>query len=396
MNTDTQHSTDILIVGGGVPGLCLATLLGQHDIPCIILDTDICKPAQETTPHNKTVAIMEQSLQTLKPLNILPDLKPYIEALRTMRIIDDSDPARDPTQIDFHAEDSGLDAFGYNIPEAMLRSALLDKVKACASVTYLAPKKLKDFETDNTHITATLECGEIIQTKLIIGADGRNSQTRKSANITAKTFDYKQSAMTFCIDHSLPHHNISSEFHRPGGPFTTVPLPGNTSSIVWVEKTSDAEQMIALDKESFHAAVQDRTNGILGTIEKVSAPSLWPLMRLTAKSFHAKRCALVAEAAHVMSPIGAQGLNLSLRDISDLFMVLKDTYYCGGDPGSESTLSRYESLRRPDIHLRTNAIHSMNMLVANDSIPLRKLRRAGILAIDNLPPLKQLLTQRGR
>ena len=229
-----------------------------------------------------------------------------------------------------------------------------------------------------------------------MGADGRNSQTRKSAGVTAKTFDYKQSAMTFCVDHSLPHHNISTEFHRPGGPFTSVPLPGNKSSIVWVEKTKTAGEMTALDKESFHAAVQERTQGILGTIEKVSAPSLWPLMRLTAKRFHAKRCALIAEAAHVMSPIGAQGLNLSLRDVSDLFSILKDAYYCGSDPGSSSTLSRYESLRRPDIHLRTNAIHSMNMLVANDNTLLRKLRRAGIVAIDNIPPLKTLLTQRGR
>ena len=206
---------------------------------------------------------------------------------------------------------------------------------------------------------------------------------------------YDQSAITCLINHSRSHSNTSTEFHRENGPMALVPLPGNQSSVVWVEKTETAQDLIKLKKQDFEQTLQDKTQDILGGITLEVGPECWPLCSIQAESLTASRVALIAEAAHVMSPITAQGLNLSLRDVAALAESIVDAARLGLDIGSQSVLRTYEKRRRIDIETRVFGVDTMNHVVSTDILGLKRLRRAGLKSLDTLYPLKTLAMQVG-
>lgn len=391
--------TEVLIIGGGCAGLALALNLGIKDIPVIIVEAfDLHKPP--TNPHfGRTAALMGNSVDLLKLLKVWDKIKANTAALQKMQIIDDGNPKIDPVIINFNANEIGLEEFGRNVPNMMLQTILLEEVTNCPSVEIISPDKLDRFETIGSNITATLESGKEITAKLLIGADGKKSKTRVLARIKFKENKYGQSAITCLLHHSQSHNGTSTEHHRSGGPFTTVPMPNqggkHCSSLVWVEKTIDTEKFMALGKKEFESAIQKRTRNALGEITLASNPESWPLIGVLAERFTAPRLALIAEAAHAMSPIGAQGLNLSLRDVSDLSEIIFNALQLGEDIGATSVLDRYEESRRLDTNSRFEGIDKYNRLVSNNIELLRLLRRAGLKSLDNIPALKQLAMKHG-
>ena len=255
--------------------------------------------------------------------------------------------------------------------------------------------RLADYKTSANGVTATLDNGQIIDASLIIGTDGRKSIVRTIAGIEAKTRDYGQMAMTCLLSHTKPHNFTSTEIHRGGGPFTFVPMPGNASSLVWVEKSEAANDFLAMNKTAFQQAIQDRSLGLLGKITLESTPESWPLMTLDAERLTGDRAVLAAEAAHVLSPIGAQGLNLSLRDIATLAEILTDAARLGEDIGTPLVLARYEKRRRADIKSHTLGIDHLNRAVANDAVIVKDARRRGLQAFDKITPLKSFIMRQG-
>lgn len=352
-------TADIVISGAGPAGLTLAALLGRAGFKVVLVDAE--KPTAvnyEEKPSGRTAALLTGSVNILKAAGVWPALENYATALQTMRIVDDSQPGLPQVKIEFRADDIGQTEFGFNVPNAILKSALSVRVDNIKPVTHLAPAKLKDYRIEKQKVIATTEDDVTIIASLIIGTDGRNSIVRTIAGIDAKKHDYEQTAMTCLIEHTKPHYSTSTEFHRPGGPFTLVPMPGNTSSVVWVEKKEDAQKFLAMKKPEYQQAIQDRSCGLVGTITLKSNPESWPLMLLSSEKLVADRACLAAEAAHVLSPIGAQGLNLSLRDVAALAETLVDAARLGEDIGSQSVLSRYERRRRADIKSHVIGIDS--------------------------------------
>ncbi len=392
--TNKELCTDIFIAGGGTPGLTLAILLGRLGANIIVVDKYPPPALKDIQPDGRTSALMDGSVNILKATNAWDKALPHGEILQTLRIIDDSLPLTDPVQADFKSQEIGLDAFGVNMPNNVLRAALGDEVKKLKSVTIISAA-LQDFETDDFGITAYLDDGTKIRAKLLVGADGRYSKTRDIAGITCKEKDYGQQAITCLMSHEKPHNNISTEFHRPSGPFTMVPLPGHCSSLVWVDFDDKIETLTAMDEDIFLQTLQDKSKDLLGTITLRTNPQAWPLKSLKAKNLTAKRVALVAEAAHVIHPLGAQGLNLSLRDVATLAEILADAMRSGQDPGSKVVLDQYERRRRRDIASRVIGTDKFNRMVSNDSKILRHIRRTGLKTIANITPLKELMMQQG-
>lgn len=392
----STNQIDILIIGGGMAGLTLATLLGQLGLKTGIVDPVKPDPGSKARPGTRTVALMQNSINILKAANVWENCIKHSAPLKTMRIIDDStDRKRAPVQIEFEAAEIGLDVFGYNIPNAVLQTALVKQVCSLPAIHYYAPASLVDYQPDKTGVLACLDDGTEMRASLIIGADGRNSATRKIANIPCRSGEYGQQAITCLIEHSKPHDNVSTEFHRPSGPFALVPLPGNKSSLVWVEKTEDARAITALKKQDFEQALQDRTNDLLGQVKLVMGPNSWPLQWLKAKRLTAPRTAILAESAHSFSPIGAQGLNLSLRDIASLAETIADAARLGQDIGCETVLNRYEKRRRTDISTRIMGVNTLNKMISNDFGLLRDIRRLGLRTLDNIPQLKRAAMHQG-
>lgn len=385
--------TEALIIGGGIAGQSLAALLGRAGLDvCLIEGMDPAK--RPAAPSARTVAVMQTSLNVIRECGIWDALAPQCTPLRVMRIIDDSSPHADPVTLSFSADEIGLGEFGFNIPDALLRDVLADHLTTIKNVRVIAPAKLQSYSADGG-IHATLENGDTIDARILIGTDGRNSITRRLAGIDIDEHDYAQIAMTCLLDHTRAHDFTSTEFHRPGGPFTFVPMPGNQCSLVWVENADDAKAFLSLKKSEFEKAVQDRSRGMLGKITLASTPESWPLKLMKSRSLTAPRVAIAAEAAHVLSPIGAQGLNLSLRDVAALAETMIDAARVGEDIGSAGVLARYESRRRLDIGTRVAGVDGLNRVVSNDLIFLRGLRRMGLKSLDALPPLRALAMHQG-
>lgn len=391
----TKNSTaDIIISGGGIAGLTFALLMANLGLDIHLIDPSAPPPLKDANPSGRTVALMQSSLNIIKAAGLDTPEK-FGAPLKTMRIIDNS-IAGQPEQIsDFESSDIGMEAYGYNIPNSLLRSALYELTQDHKNITLHVPQKLHDYSVENEHVTARLENETQITAPLIVGADGRKSLVRTLAGIDTAEKNYGQSAMTFIINHSKSHQNIATEFHRPSGPLALVPMQGNQCSVVWVEKTPRAEELVKIKKQDFEAVLQDAIGDILGTVNLETGPAAWPLCSIKAKSLTACNVALIAEAAHVMSPITAQGLNLSLRDVAALAEVLADGARAGLALSDATLLKKYEKRRRLDLNSRIYGVDGMMRLVSNDILPLKGLRRGGFKLLDALPPLKQLAMTQG-
>lgn len=375
-----KQSCDVLISGGGIPGLTLSALLTALGLSVIVIDPNPPLPT-DTKPDGRTSALMAGSVNILKSAGLWNRAANHGAPLEILRIIESKD-----ARADFHASEINQPYFGINMPNNILRTLLSDDV---------TQGELIAIETDDVGLTAKLKDGSTIRTRLLVGADGRNSRTRVLCDIETWERDYGQRAITCIIDHTKSHQNISTEFHRPGGPFTIVPLPGNQSSIVWVEYDDDAEAFLKLRKQDFEQALQDRTEGLIGKITLASNPTSWPLKAMRAKFLTAPRTALIAEAAHVLHPLGAQGLNLSLRDVAVLAEEIADAARSGIDIGNTNVLKSYEFRRKADVVTRLLGTDSLNRMVSNDISLLKTLRGVGLKTIDGIKPLRRFAMNEG-
>ncbi|PZQ43675.1 MAG: hypothetical protein DI551_11710, partial [Micavibrio aeruginosavorus] len=265
----THLKTDIVISGAGPAGLTLSALLGLAGFDVVLVDAEAPKPQAANAPlSGRTAALLNGSVNVLKAAGVWDAVKDISTPLKIMKIVDDNHAsAALRASVEFRAGDIGEPQFGYNIPNNDLRAALLARIGKIKAVTHLAPAKLVDYTADASGVAAVTEDGTQIQARLIIGTDGRQSIVRKAAGIDAKIHDYDQRAITCLIEHSKSHNFTSTEFRRAGGPFTFVPMPGNQSSIVWVEKTADAQKYLAMKRDEFEKALQDRTNGYVGNVK---------------------------------------------------------------------------------------------------------------------------------
>lgn len=389
---------DILIAGGGAPGLVLATLLAPLGLRVAVIDPAPFPGLAEARPDNRTSALMQGSINIVRAAGAWEACADRGAPLQVLRIIDENAPrAKDDKTIqsDFHASEIGLSAFAMNMPNGILRAALCDRAREIGDIDLRPGRSLAGYTVEAGFARATLDDGATIKARLIVGADGRGSKVREIAGITARTHEFGQAAITCLIEHSQPHDFISTEFHRPTGPFTLVPLPGDMSSVVWVDYQDAADSMMKVSRPVIEQALQERSRDRLGRVKMVGNPSSWPLIGMKAKQIVAPRVALVAEAAHVLHPLGAQGLNLSLRDVAVLAETIADAARLGLDFGSKVVLDRYAKRRATDIDSRVYGTEGFNHFVSNNKQAVHNLRRAGLRVVGSVTPLRNLAMQHG-
>jgi len=277
----------------------------------------------------------------------------------------------------------------------ILVEALRRQVHAAAGITPIETAAAADLGIGPDKVDVRLADGTSLSVGLVVGADGRNSLCRKAAGIEARTWSYEQSALTCTFSHQRPHNGVSTEFHRPAGPLTIVPAPGRTSSLVWVERPAVARRLADLDEAAFRSALEGRLQGLLGPIGEISARGVFPLSGLTADVAGANRVALVGEAAHVIPPIGAQGLNLGFRDAAMLADCVGDALQAGGDVGGPETLSAYARARRTDVASRAWSIDLLNRSLISGLLPVQLMRGLGLHALKAIKPLRRLAIREG-
>src|SRR5262249_2601941 len=305
-----------------------------------------------------------------------------------IRLADDTQRLLRAPEVSFAADEIGLDAFGHNIENRHLVAALEARADTLAHLSRI-DTPAKTVTPGERSIGIELEGGRIVTAQLAIGADGRKSLCRAAAGIATDGFGYPQAAVTLNFAHPRAHRDVSTEFHTESGPFTLVPLPGNRSSLVCVVAPAEAERLAALPDDVLSETVERRAHSILGKVTVEPARGVFPLAVETAQRFAAERVALVGEAAHVLPPIGAQGLNLGLPDAAAIGELAVAARRDGGDLGADDLLARYDRLRRPDIASRTAAVDMLNRSLLADFLPAQGLRGFGLYLLDQIGPLRR-------
>ncbi len=377
-----------IVVGGGPAGLTAAIALAAGGIDTAL----IAKRSQHT--DNRTTALLAGSVTALTALGVWELCRAQAAPLRVMRIVDDTGRLWRAPEVKFAAEEIGLDAFGYNIANRDLVAALEQRARATAGLR-LIEGEVAAVEPDEGAVAVTLANGEALTAALVVGADGRHSLCRDAAGIGIDEHKYRQVALTVSLRHSRPHRDTSTEFQTADGPFTLVPLPGNRSSLVWVLNLADAESIAALDDTELSAEIERAAHSILGKIDVEPGRGLFALSVASARRLAGKRIALIGEAAHVIPPIGAQGLNLALRDAATIGELAIAAHRAGRDIGGVNVLARYDSMRRSDIAGRTLAIDLVNRSLLSDFLPVQGARGLGLYLIDRVGPLRRALMREG-
>ena len=331
----------------------------------------------------------------MRNLGVWDGLKDVCEPLKTIRLIDDTGRLFRAPEVKFNAHEAGLEAFGFNVPNDALVDALSARVAATAGITVVTTAGVQAVRIGQGRATVVLGEGPELSAPLAVAADGRKSPTRDAAGITVKTWSYPQTAVVTWFAHQRPHDGISTEFHRAVGPFTTVPMPGRCSSLVWVEEPAEAERLSALSETEFRRAIEVRLGGLLGTVGEVGPRAKFPLSGLTPDVFGRNRVALVGESGHVIPPIGAQGLNLGLRDAATLADCVSDAVSGGRDPGGSAVMDRYSALRAPDVNGRITAIDLLNRTLLSPYLPVHLMRGFGLHVLNNFDSLRRLVVKEG-
>lgn len=389
-----MEQTDILIAGGGIAGLSAAARLAADGWSVMVVD-----PAHADTgagDDRRTTAFLQPAIATLTRAGVWDAMEQGAAPLRVMRIVDAGGQERVPRETaDFLGEETGHDLFGWNVHNQAARIALLDHLGAMPDVRLVQGASVTAYTGRLDRAILRISDGTQVVSRLAIGADGRNSLLRRLAGIRHKRWDYDQSALVFTVAMDRPHDGVSTEIHRTGGPLTLVPMPDRDgrpmASIVWLSPRERAAELHAMDDTRLAEELSTETMGMHGPLEIAGPRALWPMMSQVALGLTAPRLALIAEAAHVMPPIGAQGLNTSLNDIETLSGLIAGQQ----DPGAPGPLARYEARQLPMIMAKVAGIDLLNRASMAEAQPLRDLRRLGLSVINRVSPVRNLAIRAG-
>jgi 2-octaprenyl-6-methoxyphenol hydroxylase len=386
--TDASDAYDVAVIGGGPAGLAAAIALAQTGASTALI------ARRAPYADNRTTALLGGSVEFLRQLDVWPRCEDKAAPLQAMRLVDDTGRLIRAPEVRFSSDEIGLEAFGYNIENRALISALEQRAAELSNLTRF-DDEAQSVSPQDADVAINNGEGKSLSARLVAGADGRQSLCRAAAGIEVRRRELDQAALTFNISHSRPHRNISTEFHTPQGPCVFVPLPGNRCSVVWVVAPKEAERLLALNDGELSEATEARSHSILGRVNVEPGRHLFPLAIEQPRKFANARIALVGEAAHVLPPIGAQGLNMGLRDAADLAEIVAEAVTSGEDPGSPPVLKRYVSARRADVVSRSFVIDIANRSLLSDFLPMQTLRAAGLHLIGAWGPLRRLAMREG-
>lgn len=376
------------VVGGGPAGLATAIALAQAGIDTVLV------ARRSPYADNRTTALLGGSVDFLQSLDIWRRCTGDAAALRTMRLVDDTRRLIRSPEVKFSSDEIGMEAFGYNIENRLLMVAMEARAAELPNLARV-DDDAQSVVANETSVIITTKDGQTLSAALVVGADGRHSLCREAAGIGVKRRDLGQSALTLNVTHTRPHGNCSTEFHTESGPCVFVPLPGNRSSIVWVVKPDEAARLKNLDEDALALAAERQSHSILGKLTVAPGRHVFSLAIENPDHLAAKRIALVGEAAHVLPPIGAQGLNMGLRDAADLAEIVRDALLMGSDLGDDTILQRYARARRADVFSRTFAVDMANRTLLSDFLPAQSLRAAGMHVLNTVGPIRRLAMREG-
>lgn len=385
-----EQTVDVAVIGAGPVGGALACRLAAAGRRVALIDRAALPPMEHPDFDGRAYAIARGSRALLDSAGLWERLSfapcPILDIHVT-----DGKPGRpaSPLALHFDHQDVSGDPFGWIVEARALRMAINRRLHELDGISLFAPAEAS-VARHADRVTVTIKDGPVITAKLVVAADGRNSQIRAQAGIPVTHFAYRQSAVVCALAHEKPHDNVALEHFLPGGPFAQLPMTGtmetpNISAIVFTDTAAVAARLGALDGAAFTREVARRLGGHLGAVRLVGKRWTYPLSGLHAHRYTAPRLALVGDSAHGIHPIAGQGLNLGLRDAEALARLI----VTADDPGRPALLVRYQRARRPDNLLMLAATDGLDRLFSNDIGPIRLARDIGLAAVNRMPRLKR-------
>ncbi len=388
-----DFTAEIIVIGAGLAGLAASLALSQQGFSVALVGPN------ERVAGGRTVALLAPSMRFLAALGLAEAARSLGAPLRRLRIIDDKGGLIRAPSLDFRATEMGFEAFGWNVENAALADLIEAAARTEAAIVRIAGTA-QAIHLGEDGASVTLGDGRTGRASLLVGADGRRSPTRRAAGIDESVHAYGQSALTGIFSHARPHGGVSIELHKRGGPFTLVPLPAgpnaaHRSSLVWAMAERDVEAVAGLDDARWAARVEAEAHCVFGAMAFDRGRGRFPLQRSHALRFHARRLALIGEAAHALPPIGAQGFNLSLRDIAALAESTGEARRSGDDFSSGALLAAYDRGRRADVGVRAFAVDALNRSLLSDFLPFDAARAGAFAALASVAPLRRAAMRGG-
>jgi 2-octaprenyl-6-methoxyphenol hydroxylase len=384
---------DVLIAGAGLAGLTAAIAFARAGFDVVSCGAD------ERLARGRTVAMLDRSVAYLDSLGVWRAIEAEAAPMRALRMIDDTGALFPLRPVEFRCSEIGLATFGWNVENDLMADALARVLAATAGVERTA-LSVAAYDLSGERALARLEDGRAIAAALIVGADGRASLARRAAGLAARAHRFPQSALTALLAHRLPHRDVSTEFHTREGPFTLVPLPPRAgapdrSSLVWLMSDAAGRRREALDDAALAREIERQAHSILGAMRLESRRGMFPMVRQIVLKLTAPRLALVGDAAHAFPPIGAQGLNLGLRDVEAVVIAAVEARAESRDIGGGVALAAYERARRSDILTRASFVEGLNRALMTPFAPLDFARGAGFAALGAIGPLRRFVMREG-
>lgn len=384
-----MENTEIIIAGGGLVGNALAIALAQGGLNVTVIDPLPRDQQIAAAFDGRTSAISSGSVRILNHIGAWQHILPHAQPIHDIRVCEEEKSGF----VHYSDQDVG-EPFGYIVENNILRRGLFAALEGEGNITLISPDKVKSFTNNEASITAHLESGKAITAPLLVAADGRFSGLRKQAGLAHRVIQYGQTAIVCVVEHELPHHGLALEKFYPQGPFALLPLSGNRSGVVWTESTDDAPNYVALPDDQFDAELQHRVGDpahcVWGKVKSVGKRFSYPLALMHAENFIAPRFVLVGDAAHGIHPIAGQGVNLGYRDVAVLAELIINQRKLGLDIGADTVLQHYQRWRKFDSVSMTASTDILNRLFSSRIPGMSLVRRAGMSAVNRMPPLKQL------
>lgn len=387
MKPAAQNSSEIAVAGGGPAGLVAALAIAQTGAALTLI-----APKPQSDP--RTTALLGSSVDILQNIGVWGAIAEKTAPLRKLRLVDGTRRLIRTPEVLFNSAELNLEAFGYNIENENLLAALRDALGTHPNVRVIEAA-VEKVELRDENAILTLGSGETISVRLVVAADGRHSICRHAAGIRTGKRPLAQSAVALNLSHTRPHREISVEFHTERGPFTLVPLPGMRSSLVWVCLPEDAERIRASSDEALSREIEQKSHSILGEIRTQGPRGIFPLGVELAESFASRRVVLVGKSGHVLPPIGAQGLNLGIRDAAEIARLIGNARAVGEDCGGDPLLKTYDAARGGDVRSRALAVEMLGRSLLTGFLPVHLARGLGLELAARVPILRKGLMRTG-
>lgn len=394
----TEHHADIFISGGGIAGQVSAAAFAAAGFSVVMADPFVpVTTANEEKSDLRSTAFLRHARQLFDRVGLWPHLEDHAKPLDQLAVIDTTGwPPEVRDRRVFRSDDMGDEPFGWNLMNWVVRREIWTYLQDQPLITPLYGTGFRSIVQRTGEIIVTLSNGDRVRARMGIAADGKFSPLREASDITVSTTRYGQKSLAFTVTHDLPHGNVSTEIYNEGGPFTIVPLPDingkHASAIVWMNHGPRAVELMNMDVPEFEDVMFQRSTGLLGRMHLQGNRSIWPIITQTADQLVSGRVAVVAEAAHALPPIGAQGLNTSLNDVIAVLELAEANPGALGDP---AMMKAYDAARAPDIARRARAIDLFNRVTRSGDGVMQTVRLLGLKAVHDVAPMRKRVMRAG-